>query len=929
MASTITATVRAGTLSVKDDGLLSLLSWPKRYVILTDLHLFLYRSEFSPASSSSAPLLSIPLANVSTVARIHQPSKRFCFHLIHSTDAASNPQTLRFACKSDSDLYAWIDDIYARCPKLNLTSGMPTDFQHTVHVSIDPVTGLLKGIPQEWQAILDHSTITHQDMVQNPQAVLDVLEFYANAQRDKVIPLVGPASRGRSNRVPEQALSMANTGWPDGYDDELDGGEWIDPAEFSNSFAADPNAPPLPMPPTPPTTSRDHYQYQHPQRVDRSSRTPHSPTFDRSRSVPRTDFALHHHSHTHTRIDSAIDTGSLSSPSRSSGGSSSSRGRPATVLVERAVSPMAPQDSAYASLPRNLGAGAQIGGGGYMSLPRNAGESRVASTDTNGPEPPRRSRSSLHYGANATAAAQAASMSGMPGVRSSSVGRNTSRPLSVGRGKPMPPVPSLPPIPPSPTTPPPQSAIPSPPSRTSSVDSSSTQSLTGRRSRASLAGGRPPSMVLSAPPPPPPAAPAPNMQLPPVPPVARSPSASPRPPSVSSSSVNPPSRPASRQGGRTRDTADSTDTILSNSMPNAPGAPPARSHSNANASPVVQPAQLSLAQHSRRRQSTRPVPPHVIATLQKLLSPATSAGPPLAPSDYAGMKAIGKGASASVYRARHRATGEWVAIKRIHLPSQPRPDAIVNEVRVMQTIGSQHPYLLGYLGGMVVAAGAEVWMVMELMEGGALADVLEHRVGVGIAHVPMAWIAKSVVAALEYLHSRGIAHRDIKSENVLIDHHGRVKLCDYGFACYLEDGHISDVRVGRRETLVGTPYWLAPEVIKHRSYSFAVDIWGLGILTIEMIDGEPPYLDEDPLRALLLIATNGTPSVVRQESVTPHLADWLGCCLAAEPNRRATSRQLLSHPFLELAKSGKGEVEVKRLLMQGRQRGGGMQFGRG
>ncbi|GAA5916333.1 uncharacterized protein JCM6883_003924 [Sporobolomyces salmoneus] len=256
---------------------------------------------------------------------------------------------------------------------------------------------------------------------------------------------------------------------------------------------------------------------------------------------------------------------------------------------------------------------------------------------------------------------------------------------------------------------------------------------------------------------------------------------------------------------------------------------------------------------------------------------------------YSKIKKVGQGASGSVFVAKVLAGGSKVAIKQMDLSHQPRKELIVNEILVMKE--SQHPNIVNFLDSFLVN-GAELWVVMEFMEGGALTDIIDSNT---LEEEQISSISNETCKGLQHLHAQSIIHRDIKSDNVLLDASGHVKITDFGFCAKLTD------QKSKRATMVGTPYWMAPEVVKQKEYGAKVDIWSLGIMAIEMIENEPPYLDEEPLKALYLIATNGTPTLKKPEKLSKELKNFLAVCLCVDVKSRATADELLQHEFLKKA----------------------------
>ncbi|ESO01877.1 hypothetical protein HELRODRAFT_65840, partial [Helobdella robusta] len=244
-------------------------------------------------------------------------------------------------------------------------------------------------------------------------------------------------------------------------------------------------------------------------------------------------------------------------------------------------------------------------------------------------------------------------------------------------------------------------------------------------------------------------------------------------------------------------------------------------------------------------------------------------------------------ASGVVYEAKHLVRGDVVAIKKMDLAKQQRKELLISEIEVMREF--KHPNIVNYIECYLETE--KLWVVMEYLEGGCLTDVCTETL---VNESQISGITKKCLEALSFLHSRKVIHRDMKSDNVLLGMEGQVKVTDFGYCAQIRVADNS-----KRSTMVGTPYWMAPEVIARKKYSYKVDIWSMGIIIIEMIDGEPPYLNETPVRALYLIAVNGKPKIQNAGKFSTALLDFADKCLTVDVSKRATADELLQHEFMK------------------------------
>ncbi|KAG5176290.1 hypothetical protein JKP88DRAFT_335952 [Tribonema minus] len=259
--------------------------------------------------------------------------------------------------------------------------------------------------------------------------------------------------------------------------------------------------------------------------------------------------------------------------------------------------------------------------------------------------------------------------------------------------------------------------------------------------------------------------------------------------------------------------------------------------------------------------------------------------------DYELQEQIGKGSFGKVYKAQHR-DGTIHAIKIIDLESQEDDmEDVQQEISMLQTC--KCPQLTHYYGSFMV--DSSLWIVMELLEGGSLQELMKEA-QCTINEPTIAWIMRDMLQALVYLHSERKIHRDIKAANVLIARDGSVRVADFGVSVQLT------VSVDKRRTFVGSPYWMAPEVIAHTDYNERADIWSLGITAIELATGLPPLSEMHPMKAVLFIPKNAPPRLPDDAAYGKKFQSFVERCLVKDPDERPSAAELLKHPFIKGAK---------------------------
>ncbi|KAI3648875.1 hypothetical protein MP228_006729 [Amoeboaphelidium protococcarum] len=255
---------------------------------------------------------------------------------------------------------------------------------------------------------------------------------------------------------------------------------------------------------------------------------------------------------------------------------------------------------------------------------------------------------------------------------------------------------------------------------------------------------------------------------------------------------------------------------------------------------------------------------------------------------------IGEGSYGSVYKVLHKATSTLAALKIVPVDQENGEtiEDLMKEIEVMRGLDSR---------GIVKLFGSwfleeKLWMLIEYCAAGSVSDIMKVC-KCTMTEQEIACIMKQVMEGLAYLHERKKIHRDIKAGNILINDKGEAKLADFGVAGQLSDS------VAKRNTVIGTPFWMAPEIIMEVGYNTGADIWSIGITCIEMHDGKPPYHNIHPMRAIFIIPSKPPATLEKPQSVSAAFNKFIARCLTKSPDQRPTALELLKDPFIVNAPS--------------------------
>ncbi|KAI8098691.1 uncharacterized protein BX664DRAFT_271447 [Halteromyces radiatus] len=267
------------------------------------------------------------------------------------------------------------------------------------------------------------------------------------------------------------------------------------------------------------------------------------------------------------------------------------------------------------------------------------------------------------------------------------------------------------------------------------------------------------------------------------------------------------------------------------------------------------------------------------------------------PEDYELKEPIGYGSSAVVYAALYKPSNRKVAMKVIDLDMFERNqiDELRRETALMAL--SKHPNVLRVYGSFV--SGSKLYIITPYLSAGSCLDIMKTSYPDGFDEITIATILKQALEGLIYLHKNGHIHRDVKAGNLLMDEYGLVQLADFGVSSSLTENN--EVR----KTFVGTPCWMAPEVMEQAGYDFKADIWSFGITAIELATGHAPFAKYSPMKVLMMTLSQDPPTLSRENAkhkFSKMIKEMIDTCLQKDPKKRPTAEKLLQHPFFRQAK---------------------------
>ncbi|KAJ3133340.1 hypothetical protein HDU90_006289 [Geranomyces variabilis] len=267
---------------------------------------------------------------------------------------------------------------------------------------------------------------------------------------------------------------------------------------------------------------------------------------------------------------------------------------------------------------------------------------------------------------------------------------------------------------------------------------------------------------------------------------------------------------------------------------------------------------------------------------------------------------LGEGAFGAVFKAVMKQTGFVMAIKEILVGKLNDRNSIQKEINMLRQC--RHRNTVQYFGCCNVDEDS-IWILNDYCGAGSISDCIQLTEST-FSEPQIAIVVAAALEGLAFLHKRNIVHRDVKCANILITENGVVKIGDFGVSEKLTQ------TVCVRNSIVGTPYWMSPEVITGSDYGTEADIWSLGITTIEMTDGVPPHSTVHPMRAMFKIPFLPPPTLLQPSAYSKEFNDFIAHCLIKDPKKRPSAQDLLHHPFISRYVGQQHNSELRKPLME-------------
>ena len=262
---------------------------------------------------------------------------------------------------------------------------------------------------------------------------------------------------------------------------------------------------------------------------------------------------------------------------------------------------------------------------------------------------------------------------------------------------------------------------------------------------------------------------------------------------------------------------------------------------------------------------------------------------------------IGQGNYGRVYKVIHKKTGKIYSAKIAYIEKTNEIESFKKEINILSQCNNQ--YIVHYYGSYI--KGHQIWIILEFCDGGSLYELIKILPR-NLNEEEIASLIYMILKGLIFLHENKKIHRDVKSENILLTHEGIAKLADFGVSTQLMHSF------SKKITKIGTPFYMSPEVIMQNKYDYKCDIWSLGITSIEMAEGEPPFSKVKGYWVLKKIITHPPKGLKNKEKWSKEFNDFIEKCLIYEPEKRPSAKELLDHPFI--IKYNRGNKLIAELI---------------